>query len=77
MIDWQLSLIHFLIAKGVNGCKQRDIVIHLGNHVKAPEIVEELESLREQGKVQKFSVSPKKTGGRPATIWRATTKILE
>ena len=74
MIDWREWLAQRLIAAGTNGLKQRDLVYPLRDQVEAGEITEHLEVLKELGKVQKFKM---KTKGRPATIWRATTLILE
>ena len=74
MIDWREWLSQRLIEGGTNGVKQRDLIYPLRDHAEASEITEHLEVLKELGKVQKFKV---KTKGRPATIWRATTLILE
>jgi hypothetical protein len=73
--DWREELQRFLIAGGILGKKQSQIVTRLNRWTTAKEIVEELEALWHEKKVEKFEV-PQQGSGRPSTIWRATTKLL-
>lgn len=74
--DWRYELQRFLIAGGTNGHMQTIILQRLQNWIGSDEIKAELEALLLDQKVQKFC--PSNNGrGRPKTIWRATTKLLE
>lgn len=75
-VDWREELIRYLIAGGTTGQKQSEIQRRLAAHARSVEIDIELEGLLASEKVQKFSV-PASGRGKPATVWRATTKILE
>lgn len=68
--DWREELERFLIGQGTNGVKQTNVVTRVQNWVLGKEAVDYLETLRLEGKVQKFRVGK-------ATIWRATSKIME
>lgn len=73
--DWRETLEHYLITGGTNGRTQNHIVTRLRNWVDGKTVTEELETLREMRKVDKYIV-PKKHGPS-VTVWRATSKILE
>lgn len=75
--DWHEVLREFLIAAGTNGRKQKEIVARLQPYVAADEIEPYLTLLQSERKVQKFRVPPSKRGGRPSTVWRATTEWMK
>src|SRR5262245_1393698 len=75
-MDWQLELKRFLIAKGTNGVRQGLITQRFANWCDSAIIVNELETMLIEGKVQKFKV-PRTGSTNTPTIWRATDKILE
>lgn len=72
--DWREKLRNFLLQAGTDGRKQKDIVFYLQEVVTAAEITQHMTAWKAEGKVDRYTVP---TGGRPATIWRATTKMLE
>lgn len=76
-IDWREDLIHYLVTAGTVGRTQMALTTRMRKHVTAEQIIAEMESLHEEGKVQKFSVPTPSGKGPSATVWRATTKILE
>lgn len=65
-----------LIEAGTDGIKHYKLVRHFHDNrlIDADEVLNELEVLLAQNKVQKFTTNGR---GRPATIWRATTLILK
>ena len=65
----------YLISGGIHGRKQKEIVHYLCHQLLASEVVDILESWRERGWVDKFTIEGK--AHRPVTIWRATERILE
>lgn len=75
-IDWREELQRFLIAGGTTGQKQGEVQRRLAAHARSNDINTELEFLLSVDKVQKFYV-PTGGKGKPAIVWRATTKILE
>jgi hypothetical protein len=77
-IDWREELVHYLISAGLTGRPQQEITKKFKAVVDAASLENELEAMQNAGKVQKFKVEREGTRqGRPSTIWRATTKILE
>lgn len=74
--DWREELQRFLITGRTTGRKQTDIVERLQNWATSDLILDELNALRAEEKVQKFR-PPSNGRGRSPTIWRATTKLLE
>lgn len=77
-IDWREELVHYLISAGLAGRAQQEITKKFKAVADAASLENELEALQNVGKVQKFKVERENTRhGRPTTIWRATTKILE
>lgn len=78
IIDWRERLKEILIEAGTVGVKQKTLTYSLRSWTRASEIKAQLEVLLEHDHVQKFELdSEELTGGRPVTIWRATTKIME
>lgn len=76
--DWREELIHFLISAGLAGRPQQEVTKRFRLVADAATLENELEALQNAGKVQKFKVERENSRqGRPFTIWRATTKILE
>lgn len=75
--DWRSLLVDLLVGAGTTGIKQRDIIHKLQAYADADTLIDELQSLRKQRKVQKFGLPSGPRGGRPATVWRATKLILE
>lgn len=75
-IDWREELQRFLIAGGTNGQPHAAVMRRLVAHAKTAEVQVELDALLELEKIQKFEV-PAMGRGKPTTVWRATTKILE
>lgn len=74
-VDWREEIEMMLIEAGTDGVKQIAFTTHLSNYCDADQIVAHLEGLLAQNKVQKFLPITKR--GRPPTIWRATTLIME
>jgi len=72
--DWQEKIIQILIEAGTDGIPQSKITFYFSPRYTADEIVNELEVLEAQHKVQKFRVGGR---GRPKTVWRATTEIMK
>ena len=75
--DWQYDLAKYLIAAGVVGRKQSEIISKFRNVGMAEMIEDELKALAAAGKVQRFKVPGQGRGSKQATVWRATTKIME
>lgn len=75
-IDWREELQRYLIAGGTTGQKQGAVQRRLIAHARSEQINDELDALLMEGKIQKFLV-PTAGKGKPAIVWRATTKILE
>ena len=79
--DWREKLRELLVSAGTVGMKQRDIVVWFDKRyyleARAAEIEEQLEAWLAQDMVQKFRLSTSLRGGRPATLWRATTLIYK
>lgn len=75
--DWEGKLKNLLIGAGVNGMKQSELVKSLQNDIYSEDIERKLEFWFEQDKVQKFHVPPNSRQGRPAVVWRATSKLLK
>lgn len=73
-VDWQLRVVNYLIDGGTTGRKQSDVQNWVTVYVRAAELVEYLNILWMEGKVQRFQVPHAQGTG---TVWRATTKILE
>lgn len=71
---WQDLLLETLISKGTVGIKQRDITTRFRTWATADELVSYLETLWQEGKVQRFTITTK---GRPMTIWRATEGLTQ
>lgn len=69
MVDWRDKLADMLIMAGTTGLYQSVIVKRLDGHVGAALLLEHLEALRAENKVQRF--------GKIPTIWRATTLLCE
>jgi hypothetical protein len=74
-VDYKEEIEMMLVEGGTDGVKQSVFTASLMNYCTSDEITEYLELLLVQDKVQKFNVTQKR--GRPATIWRATTLIME
>jgi hypothetical protein len=72
-MNWEDFLRDVLIAAGTNGLMQTVLVKRFSQFANAEMLVDILEDLRSEDKVQKFIVPSK---GRNATYWRATTKML-
>jgi len=77
VLDWQHELTAFLITGGVSGRTQSEISKRFINHARAPQILNELEALMAEDKVQRFDMPTHGKRGRPYTVWRATTNILK
>lgn len=73
-MTWQLQLKSDLIRAGTVGIPKAALVQRFRHVVKADALDDWLEHWRSSGKVQKFT---KPNRGRPQTIWRATTLMLE
>jgi hypothetical protein len=74
---WQEDLIDYLISAGTVGRNTSEILRRFQNRVASDQITGELESYQVEGRVQKFTYPPKGGKGRPTTVWRATTKMVE
>lgn len=74
---WQEDLIDYLVSSGTQGRNTSEILRRFQNRVASDQITSELESYQVEGRVQKFTYPPKGGKGRPTTVWRATTKMLE
>jgi hypothetical protein len=72
-LDWQEELVHILVDAGTVGLTQYQIIKRFDHWILAGQLLNELEILRLQNKVQRFRVPTK---GRPAIYWRATNLIL-
>jgi len=75
--DWRDVLHDYLIKAGTSGRKQSEIVVRFQGKVDGASIRSELEALHLADKVQKFEIPTPARGGRSATVWRATTKLVE
>lgn len=74
---WQEDLLEFLIGGGTLGRNQSDLLRRFQNRATAEMILNELEFRQIEKKIQKFSIPPPGKIGRPATVWRATTALVE
>lgn len=74
---WQEDLIDYMINGGTAGRNQSDILRRFQNRATTDMITSELESYQIEKRMQKFMYPPKGGKGRPTTMWRATTKMLE
>lgn len=74
---WQEDLIDYLISAGTTGRNTSEILRRFQNRVATDQLTSELESYQVEGRVQKFTYPPKGGRGRPTTVWRATTKMVE
>lgn len=74
---WQEDLIDYLISSGTVGRNTSEILRRFQNRVASDQLTSELESYQVEGRVQKFTYPPKGGKGRPTTVWRATTKMVE
>lgn len=72
--DWQEDLIYLLIAAGTDGLAQSKITFKFSLKIDADTVLNELQVLEKQNKVQSFKLGGR---GRPKTIWRATTEIMK
>lgn len=70
--DWREVLAEHLISRGTTGAKQVLIVQALQKYATAKMIAEQLAIWHEERKVDQYRV---KTGGREATVWRATNLL--
>jgi hypothetical protein len=77
VIEWRERLYVFLTSAGTVGRKWSEILHHMERQVQADEIEMELEALWAENKVQRFQVPTVGRKGRTATVWRATTKMLD
>lgn len=75
MADWQGQIVRMLINAGTIGCKQSDVQKRVSRYVEATQVNAYLNTLRMERKVQMFKVAI--VNGTPATVWRATTRIVE
>lgn len=74
---WQEDLVDYLVSAGTQGRNMSEILRRFQNRVASDQITSELESYQVEGRVQKFTYPPKGGKGRPTTVWRATTKMVE
>lgn len=74
---WQEDLVDYLVSSGTQGRNMSEILRRFQNRVASDQITGELESYQVEGRVQKFTYPPKGGKGRPTTVWRATTKMVE
>jgi len=74
-MDWQEKIVQILIDAGTDGVNQSKITYYFNPNHSADEVLNELEILAAQHKVQKFVVRGQR--GAPKTVWRATTEILK
>lgn len=74
---WQEDLVDYLVSAGTQGRNTSEILRRFQNRVASDQITGELESYQVEGRVQKFTYPPKGGKGRPTTVWRATTKMVE
>lgn len=70
-LNWQYLLKRYLLEGGTVGYKQGDINKKF-NSIPSDEILQELEALWAEEKVQRFS---QRTHGVTATVWRATEAL--
>lgn len=70
--DWREVLAEHLISRGTTGTKQVLIVQAMQKYADAQMINDQLDVWFEERKVDQYKI---KTGGREATVWRAT-KLL-
>lgn len=74
---WQEDLVDYLVSSGTQGRNTSEILRRFQNRVASDQITSELESYQVEGRVQKFTYPPKGGKGRPTTVWRATTRMVE
>lgn len=74
---WHAVVDEMLLHAGLLGVKQVELTNRASENrrVKASEVIEYLDALRSEGKVQLFIVTG--TGGRNGRVWRATTRLAE
>lgn len=74
--DWRVRMRNLLLDAGTDGVKQTVILRDLRSlEINADLMLEQLEFWRAEGKVQRFTTASGQRGGRPMTIWRATTLL--
>ena len=76
-IDPVQKLAYFLLSSGIMGVKQKLITTHMQNHMTSAVILHHLNEWKDAKRVQKFSQPSAQLGGRPRTIWRATSLLLK
>ncbi len=74
--DWREKVERSLLAAGVVGKKQHELCFAARHQASSEEVVNHRNALLVDDRVQKFIV-PQEKGGPKATIWRATTKLME
>ena len=65
-----------LLAAGIDGIKQGELGRKVKNKIDGNDMKTGLDIMHSLGMVQRFEV-PSLAKGRPATVWRATTKLLD
>ena len=68
-------LAEILVRAGANGLKQSEITHRMQRQADSDTLTDQLHTWWKEGKVQRFSIPPKRKGGRPTKVWRAT-KIM-
>lgn len=65
-----------LVRAGSNGLKQSEITHKMQRFADSEMLTETLDVWWHEGKVQRFTIPPKRKGGRPTRVWRATSIML-
>jgi beta-phosphoglucomutase-like phosphatase (HAD superfamily) len=74
---WDEQVVLYLIRGGTNGRSWGEISKHYHGHVTVTALRNFLETLRAEGKVDRFQVPVASGSGKPRTVYRATTKLVE
>lgn len=74
---WDEQVVLYLIKGGTNGRSWRELSKHYGEQVSIADLRNFVETLRAEGKVDRFQVPVASGSGKPKTVYRATTKLIE
>ncbi len=74
---WEDQVTRFLVNAGTQGRSWYEIERMYRGAIDKEHLRNYLETLKLEGKVDRFTVPSSSGKGSPKTVWRATTKILE
>lgn len=76
-MPWQDAVDLFLINGGLSGKSQTELILRFKSSVDTEQLKAYIDALWIEGKIERFQVMHKSGQGKPRTVWRATTKMME